>query len=214
MIPLPLPWLRPWMFYAALCALIGALCLYCSIHWHGEGLRKGRAEVQATWDAEKVQLQAAAIKAQQDNATETARRQTEQQEIVRVTEKHASVRRDDLAAVDAARSVRDQQLAAVAARGRDAAADPAASDSCKAAAETSRVLAELLSRAESRSRAVAEFADEAADAGTACQQSYNALTPDPMATGSPGLLGPLRPLPRPSRTWPSPSELPAPGPAR
>ena len=86
--------------------------------------------------------------------------------------------RADRDRADAAAHSLRQQLAAIrtASPGHAADADPAAAGQQQAADTTTRVLAELLERADERAGILASFADQAHAAGSACQRDYDAVT--------------------------------------
>jgi NADH dehydrogenase/NADH:ubiquinone oxidoreductase subunit G len=87
--------------------------------------------------------------------------------------------RTAVARADAANVGLSAQLGAVvadAARAAEASASAADARERQIAAETARMLSELLGRCHGRSTAVARFADAAADAGSACERWATELT--------------------------------------
>lgn len=71
------------------------------------------------------------------------------------------------------------QLAAANARATAAAADPKATEECRATARTASVLTGLLERLSQERRELADYADRARIAGELCQRSYEALSAPP-----------------------------------
>jgi hypothetical protein len=83
-------------------------------------------------------------------------------------------------AVVAARARADNVRSAAAAgdglRIRAQSAAASAAGSCEAAADTSRMLADLLGSVEAEGRRLAEIADERGAAGEACQRAFDAMS--------------------------------------
>lgn len=137
--------------------------------WQVQGWRHGQAV------AEAAQFQASARENAMHTAlVETARRLTAQQEAARRAQQTAQRARADALAANA-----------VAGQLRSYAADLAArADGCDSAATTGgpagpgagSVLADMLSRLESRGREIAAEADRRGAAGSECEQRYDALT--------------------------------------
>lgn len=137
--------------------------------WASE--RAKAAEAAADW-----QQLARAAEQQARNTERTwleAARSIDRDGIQTAEKLRAAVARADAAGVGLS-----AQLGAVvadAARAAEAGASAADARQRQAAAEASRVLAELLGRCDGRIRTVARYADQAAAAGTACERWAQAL---------------------------------------
>lgn len=104
---------------------------------------------------------------------EEQRRVAAQAEIANESQRMANRRMADAVGLaSAGNGLRDRVAAAIGPG--ISASSPA---DCKAATEANRVLADLLSKADGRLRLLAATADESHDAGSACEASYDALTP-------------------------------------
>lgn len=140
---------------------------------------RGRAAVQALWNAEKLALQAKALQEAEKARAEELRRVDAQREITDETARLAARHRAELlAAADAGQRLRQhyaQLLAAAADRDR-AGQDPAAAFDGTAAGQVAGMCTELLGRAEARLRSLAAEADASRLAGSACEASYDALS--------------------------------------
>lgn len=170
-------WISGHLVQLLLAALVGALALAGCQYIRAERAQKATADARAEFAAYRADAMAAAAKAADDNARETARRLQVQSEVI-----HAEVQRSQAIQVAAARAAAAHdslrsELARIAARGRAAAADPEAGPESQAAGAAAAMLADLLDRCSARRRELAEFADRAHSAGLACQRSYDALTP-------------------------------------
>jgi hypothetical protein len=138
---------------------------------------RGRAEVAALWNAEKVQQLQIAIAANATARAEEQRRITEQKEAIHVAEKRAEVAHADAAAAaDVAVRLRERIAQLAGAGGGRGTSNPGTAVAGAPACDAAMVLADVLERAEERLRGLAEYADEAAIAGSACERSYEALT--------------------------------------
>lgn len=169
-------WLSSHLVQLLVAALVGALALAGWQYLRAERAEKATADVRAEFASYRADAMAAAARAADDNARETARRLHVQSEVI-----HAEVQRFQQIQAGAARAAAAHdglrgELARIAARGRAAAADPQAGPESQAAGSASAMLADLLDRCSARRRELAEFADRAHSAGLACQQSYDALT--------------------------------------
>lgn len=137
----------------------------------------GRAEVRAEWNAEKVIQQQAALKAQSDNAAETARRLKAQQEINDETTTQLNWARAD---ADAARSAGDRlraQLAAYVSANRGSASSNPATQPASASTSTPvDLLADMFRDSDEAAGILAAALDAAHAAGLACERQYDALT--------------------------------------
>jgi hypothetical protein len=162
---------------AAAVALAGlaALASYQAIE--ASAARADAAKTKGEFDAYQLRAEQQARQATEAAALETARRIKTQSEVI-----HAEVLKTQAVAADgdraaaADRSLRDE-TARIAARGRAAAADPAIAADSQAAGAAAALLADLLGQCSQRRTDLALYADRARNAGDACQQSYDALTP-------------------------------------
>jgi hypothetical protein len=179
-IPLP-AWLNPgrWLLYvAAIAAAVVAYQLWAG-HLRSAGKAEGRAEVQAKWDQERLQLQAVALVEHEANARETQRRLARQEENQRAQDAQlAAATRDAARHAADAEQLRNQNTA-TARQWRDALSHPAAGQDGQAAAEAIGVCADLLGRAVRRAGLLASFAESAHAAGLKCERDYDALIAPP-----------------------------------
>lgn len=140
----------------------------------------GYARAKGEWDAaEKVRAETAA-KAEAANRAEEQRRRAAEEENRRVTEVALSQARADAAgAVDAAVQLR-QHVAWLLTRsaGGGASGDPSAAVGRAATGDTAGMLADVLGQCTARVQRLAEIADVARVAGSACERAYDALTPN------------------------------------
>lgn len=130
------------------------------------GLAQGRADVQARWDDAKERQRKA-------DAAEADRLRTELKGITDAAQAQAA---RDRAAVDRARAAGDElqrTFAAALARCRD----PAVAEGSAPAAGTGDLLADVSRRIDSAAGELAAVAQERGRAGSACERSYDALTP-------------------------------------
>jgi hypothetical protein len=160
--------------------LVAGVCTMGAGLWgmyrHHGGVVQGRAEVQARWNAAELVRANVATKAEQAARTEELRRTAAQREAINEHERIAARSRADAAgAADAGRLF--VAAARAAAGGGLRTRDPTAAGSCEAAHQAGELLADVLGRAESRLRELAQYADAASDAGSLCAASYDALTP-------------------------------------
>ena len=161
-----------------------ALALLAAWHWAGirqadaAGYRRGAAEVQGRWDAERVRMHAVAASAAAAARAEEQRRVAAQKEIEDAHQAELQRLRADAAIADAAAGrLRQRVLDLIAAARRDSAgSDPAAGPGGPAAADAGLVLADVLGQCVARVRQLAELADQRGAAGISCQRQYDALT--------------------------------------
>lgn len=134
-------------------------------------------ELQHRWDSEKLTLQQAAIKAQQDAQAETARRIAAAKDQDHEDLTRAERRADDAVAVAAGDRGLQQRFAAVAAAGCGRpAGDPAAASVGQAASSSGDLLADVQRRMGEAAATVVRFADESADAASSCAARYDSLS--------------------------------------
>lgn len=170
----------PWRIGGAL-TLLAAVAGYHALAVHqadAAGHRRGAAEVQGRWDAERVRLHAVAASAAAAARAEEQRRFLQQAAIEDAYAKELQRLRADAAIADAAAGrLRQRVLDLIAAARRDSAgADPAPGPGGAAAADSGLVLADVLARCVARARQLAELADERGAAGVSCERQYDSLT--------------------------------------
>jgi len=163
---------RDWLYICAFMVLLGGGIGF--IHHERE---IGAERVEAVRQAEHARAAAVAASAIEANQAETNRRIAASQETVRVTIQHAAAVAADASAAAAARDGLRHDLDAVIASRRAAAGNPPASAASAPAVDASVVLAQLLERAADRAAGLAQLADERGVAGSACERSYDSLTP-------------------------------------
>lgn len=169
--------LVPWWAQALLiAALVGGIAL--AIQGYGQRRYKaGQGEVQGRWNAEKVQTQAEALKAQAANAAETARRNRAQQDAIHERDKKLAAA---LADADALRStgvrLRADLAAFVASHRGGPGRDPALASGGEAASDALDLLADVFSRADDTAGELAQALDQSYLAGLTCERSYTSLT--------------------------------------
>lgn len=145
--------------------------------WEGvqeaEGEKRGRAALQAEWDADTKKSQAAALEAARQAAAETLRRLNKQQENQLAQDRLlAQARRDADRAVAAADSLRLRADTYLAAAGCAGSGDSATECIRQAAAR----IGDALGQCGSIARRVAADADDARARGLKCEADYDALT--------------------------------------
>ncbi len=150
-----------------------AWALAASLAWGGwqrHQVKAITAELMSQ-QAEAAQAREAALS---ESITETERRLVAQKGIVHEARKQAEKSRADAVAAAAAADRLRARLAAITSSARPV--DSAASSGGPSAAESARVLAELLARADDRAGILARHADEARAAALACQRAYESLS--------------------------------------
>ena len=137
------------------------------------------AKMQAGWQEERINAQAAALRAQAEVRAEEARRTKLAQEAAREADIRAqSARRDAVAAADASRKLREHIARLVAPRSGPA-DDPAVAGTSEAAAGPGLVFAVVFERIDTRAGELAALADNARIAGLACEAAYEGLRAPP-----------------------------------
>lgn len=174
---IPLPWRIGGVL--VLLALVTGYHLLATHQADAAGFRRGSAEVQGRWDAERVRLYAVAASAAQAAREEEKRRALSQAAIEEAHAKELVRLRADAAVADAAAGrLRERVAALIAAARRDSAgADPAAVGAGPAACPEADLLAVVLGRAVEAAGQLAAAADESRAAGSACVAEYDALMP-------------------------------------
>lgn len=174
---IPLPWRIGGVL--VLLALVTGYHLLATHQADAAGHRRGSAEVQGRWDAERVRLYAVAASAAAAARAEETRRSLAQAAIEEAHAKELVRLRADAAVADAAAGrLRERVAALIAAARRDSAGtDPAPGPVGPAAAGAELVLADVLGRCVARVRQLADLADERGAAGVSCERQYDALTP-------------------------------------
>jgi hypothetical protein len=148
------------------------------------GYSRGKAEVQAVLDAERIgwageraAAAEAARLAAQASRLEEQRRTAALQEAIDAAELVARRERADRVIADAASGQLRERLAAYVTAARFAARHPGLALGGPAAEDPAGVLADVLGRCETRVRQLAAVADERGRAGQLCERAYDALTP-------------------------------------
>ena len=167
------PW---WVQALVVAALVGGIVL--AIHGYGQRrYQAGQAEVQALWNVEKIQTQAASIKAQDDNAEETARRTRAQQEAIHERDTKLAAALADADTLRAAGvRLRSDTAAFIAAHRRGAGRDSSPPAGGQTAPDALDVLADLFSRADETAGELAEALDRSHLAGLTCERIHTSLT--------------------------------------
>lgn len=184
---IPLPWRIGGLL--VLLALVGGYHLLAVHQADAAGFRRGSAEVQGRWDAERVRLYAVAASAAAAARAEETRRSLAQAAIEEAHAKELVRLRSDAAVADAAADrLRERVAALIAAARRDSTgADPAAVSAGPAACPEADLLAVVLGRAVEAAGQLAAAADESRAAGAACVAEYDALTPELVRADPPNL---------------------------
>lgn len=171
--PLSLIPLRDWGYIglALAVAALGALFVH---HEREIGAHKAETQLQH----ERAAVATASAQAASAAATERARQDAAQLEIVHASQEAISRLATAAAANNADRSgdTFSMRLDAYL-RARAGAGNTGAAPGGPTAADAAVVYARLLDRADARASELARIADERGAAGVACVQSYNALTP-------------------------------------
>jgi hypothetical protein len=160
---------RDWLYICAFMVLLGGGIGF--VHHERE---IGTARVEQVRVAEHAQAQAVAASAIATNQAETNRRSAATKETIHVTIQHAeAVVADASAAAGQLDGLRHDLAAVLRAR----AADPRPAGASAPAADADLVLAQLLERAADRAAGPAQLADQRGVSGSACERSYDSLTP-------------------------------------
>lgn len=162
----------PWQATAAAVAVVVLLAgALVANGWRMDAQLAKQAEIR-----ERQRADANADKVQQltDARAEDARRIKTQTGIANDAKKELEQARADLRATGVVADKLRRRLAAIAAERR--ADDSATAGGGTAAGDPIGVLVDVLGRCEARERVVAEYADAARIAGTACERAYDALT--------------------------------------
>ena len=167
-------WLRPWMVWASGVLMLGVFAGIQTVHLADE--RAAHAKTRADHYQQVQALERQALLAERAARLEEQRRTAEVQKAADEAQQQLEqARADAAAAATAGQRLRERiaQLAATACR-------PAAGKATTASAgpatdSTADLLARLQQRLDDAADRIAEFADRAHTAGTACQRSYDAL---------------------------------------
>lgn len=140
----------------------------------------GQAEVQGRWDQERIEQQALALLAEQQERekeqrrTEAERKQNELDAKEKADLQRAAARSDAVSGRLRQRTAElEQRVAAAAHR---ACEDPAAATEREAASAAADLLAELRRRTDAAATELARYADAARAAGKSCENRFDALT--------------------------------------
>jgi len=147
--------------------------------WEGgkhKGNAIGAARVQAAWDRETAVRTQAALKAEQEQRAIDHQRTTDLAEVSRHAAKIQTQRRAE-AVASAALDVRVRTLSAALAAAADhpAGGDPGVAAGGAPAAGPGLVLRGMFEGADDAAGILAPFADDAHEAGLACERAYAAL---------------------------------------
>jgi len=143
--------------------------------WGHHREQQGEAAVQARWDAERAQQQAATALALEHRRIADAQEADARKEIARESEQLQARISRDAAAVPGASAGLLQRLAS-ADRCVARPADPAPTSGGPATSATRDLCADVLSRVLIAGGQLAATADQRGAAGIVCQSSYDALT--------------------------------------
>lgn len=165
----------PWRLYAELAAAGVLVTALGAQTWrlHSEEAKSAKAE--ATLANERAAAEKAARVATEAARAEESRRAVAQKEIVDESQRMSSRNRSDAVAAGDAH-VRLLERATAAARGGGAPLDSQSAIGGAPAVGAGLLLADVLSRSDTRSGQLAAYADEARTAGQACERAYDSLT--------------------------------------
>lgn len=156
---------------AVIAALAGGIY---AIEQHGETL--GARKVQARWDADTANRDKIATQETSKQAAKEATWNANKEAIEHEHQAALQSARDDADRASRNADSLRKQLAAIAARSRQASSDPQAVAAGPSTEGSVVVLADMLARVVDRTTELARFADESRLAGLACERSYDSLT--------------------------------------
>lgn len=157
--------------YIAVIGLLGAMW-----GWHVHSVNQARQEVYAKWAASNVQRNQIADREALANAAESKRRENEKQKgIDDANQKIQAALADARSARDSASRLQ-QRVSKLIADSRRAAAHPTAGSAGPTAErDPIDLLADVQRRIDEAAGQLAEYADAARIAGSACERQYDAL---------------------------------------
>lgn len=156
---------------------IGAALSVAGALAYGERCRQqGAAEVQARWDAQRVQAEVVATEAALSARQEESRRSAAQQEAVSAAQDQTIRARADAARATAVAAELRQRIAVATAAGGATTCDAAAAGNGTPAGGTADLSADVQRRLDDAADELAAAADAARIAGGACERSYDALS--------------------------------------
>lgn len=174
---------EPYRLLAAGIALAGSVLAIWAWGEHKEsagkfaGDKAGYARGHAEWVKLDSDMTAKALAAERRQRDEEQRRAKAQQEIEDAHQLALQKARADVAIADAAAGrLRERVIALVAASRSAAGHDTGAAPISPPADDAAGVFADVLGRCVARVRLLAAVADDRGAAGSACEQSYDALT--------------------------------------
>lgn len=170
---------RDWLYICAFLVLLGG-----GVGFVRHERAEGAAKVEAVRQAEHAAAAAVSASAIATSQTETNRRIAASQETVRVTIQHAAAVAADASAAAGARDAARVQLDAYVRRNA-VPSHPVPAASGPPAADPDVLLAGLLDAAWDRSVDLAAEAGKRGVAGSACERSYDSLTPKLAAASAP-----------------------------
>lgn len=156
-----------------LVALAIALCALWGAYRHGVDVTD--TAWQGKWDKQALELATAKAKAIELVREEEQRRQAAIDGVRQHAEQQIARAEADAAAADAAADSLREQAKRLAARASQCTSHPTATQSGKATAQPSVVLADVLGRADERAGQLAAAYDRARAAGLTCEAAYDAL---------------------------------------
>lgn len=139
------------------------------------GIRITNTAWQSKWDAQALELSEAKTKAVTLAREEEQRRQSAIDKVRQDAEQQIARAEADAAVADAAADSLREQAKRLAARAGQCTSHPTATQSGKATAQPSVVLADVLGRADERAGQLAAAYDRARAAGLTCEAAYDAL---------------------------------------
>lgn len=156
--------------------LAGSLAHGCTTGLQRDKARNDYAKLNSAIASERLIAAETTRRAELAQRTEETRRQKEKDDVVRKAKSQIAAATADAGRADrAAVSLRDR-VAQLEQSARRACTNPAAGPGSTPTDPAIFMLADLFSRADETSGAMAKYADSARIAGEACQRQYDALT--------------------------------------
>ena len=164
------------MMRRAIPYLLAIACALACLWWaYSHGVSVTTTEWQGKWDKQALELAEAKAKAIELVREEEQRRQAAIDGVRQHAEQQIARAEADAAAADAAADSLREQAKRLAARASQCTSHPTATQSGKATAQPSVVLADVLGRADERAGQLAAAYDRARAAGLTCEAAYDAL---------------------------------------
>ena len=156
-------------------ALAGALLIAGTQSYRLAAEQSSHAATRIAHAEQLIELERAAIKAEQNARAEEQRRAAALQGVIRETERNLARARADAATAASAGDRLRQRIAALAGSCRSATSHTAVAGAGQAAEATADMLAGVFGRIDEAVRGIAEHADSARSAGAACERAYESL---------------------------------------